>query len=277
MADNTATMEVDAGPQGNQGGDQDRIQALEAIVADLTARLNAVSLGWQARNTPIPPGRSGAATPIPPRSGVAIPIHGGPHLNVLVPDCLQRITAPSFGELIARELAKQSLHLQGQYAPQQSVLRAELYRQFHSLKFDGSTTIVDFNALFNTTVARLSTLKVEIQEAEQLSTYFAALETPFPQWTERCRALIRQETYLRSATVEGPGLSLRYFQDDLLAETWNTTTSSAQALHNLRTNWQKENKGTNTGPPGAKAPEKAPGKQPSGKSQKKGKKDGKTG
>ena len=36
-----------------------------------------------------------------------------------------------------------------QYSPALPVLREDLYRQFHSLQFDGSTTIVDFNATFN--------------------------------------------------------------------------------------------------------------------------------
>lgn len=271
MADELPTMQVDSAPQSNHG-EQDRIQALEATIADLTARINSISLGGPTLNTPVPPARSGAATPFAPArsgaatpirpapSGAATPIPGGSHLNLPVPGYLQRITAPSFGDLTARELAKQSLQLpekskltgpnnyqqwlqaisiqlralnigdflkaplvttlplndperaallltlrntikegplatiafevdpaeaflrlQAQYAPQQTVLRNELYSQFHSLKFDGSTSVVDFNALFNTLVSRLSTLKVEIQDEEQLSVYFAALEAHFPQ------------------------------------------------------------------------------------------------
>jgi len=56
--------------------------------------------------------------------------------------------------------------LQAQYAPQQTVLRNELYQQFHSLRFDGSTTVVDFNAQFNTLVARLQALNVVIQPTD---------------------------------------------------------------------------------------------------------------
>ncbi len=45
--------------------------------------------------------------------------------------------------------------LRAQYAPAQASLRDSLYREYHNVRFDGSTTIVDFNARFNTLVNRL--------------------------------------------------------------------------------------------------------------------------
>jgi hypothetical protein len=55
-----------------------------------------------------------------------------------------------------------------QYAPTQQALRDDLYRQFHSLQFDGSTTVVEFNARFNTIIGRLRGLGVNIAETDQM-------------------------------------------------------------------------------------------------------------
>lgn len=59
--------------------------------------------------------------------------------------------------------------LQIQYAPTQLVLQNDLYTQFHRLQFDGSTTIVDFNAQFNTIINRLRGLGVDIAEIDQIN------------------------------------------------------------------------------------------------------------
>ena len=80
-----------------------------------------------------------------------------------------------------------------QYAPAQPELRNELYSEFHALRFDGSLTIVDFNAKFNTIVSRLEGLGVKIAEIDQINHYFHVLEGHFPQWAERCKGLLRQE------------------------------------------------------------------------------------
>jgi hypothetical protein len=98
-----------------------------------------------------------------------------------------------------------------QYAPAQPVLRDELYKEFHSLRFDGSTTIVDFNARFNTIVSRLRGLGVEIAEIDQINHYFNVLEGQFSQWAERCKGLLRQEQWLYNTEGKATRLSLLYF------------------------------------------------------------------
>ena len=80
-----------------------------------------------------------------------------------------------------------------QYAPAQSTLRHDLYHEFHSLQFDGSTTIVDFNAKFNTIISRLRGLKVNIAKINQINHYFNVLKPHFPQWAERCKGLLQRE------------------------------------------------------------------------------------
>ena len=67
-----------------------------------------------------------------------------------------------------------------QYSPALLVLREDLYRQFHSLQFDGSTTIVDFNATFNTILSRLRGLSIKITKIDQINYYFNVLERYFP-------------------------------------------------------------------------------------------------
>ena len=114
-----------------------------------------------------------------------------------------------------------------QYSPTQTVLRDELYRQFHSLQFDGSTTIVDFNAVFNTIICRLHGLGVEIAEIDQINHYFKVLESHFPQWAERCKGLLRREQWLYNTEGHNTRLNLLYFQEDLLAETRNSITTTA--------------------------------------------------
>jgi hypothetical protein len=98
-----------------------------------------------------------------------------------------------------------------QYAPAQPVLRDELYREFHSLRFDGSTTVVEFNAKFNTIVSRLRGLGVEIAEIDQINHYFNVLESHFSQWAERCKGLLRQEQWLYNTEGKTTRLSLLYF------------------------------------------------------------------
>ena len=44
-----------------------------------------------------------------------------------------------------------------QYAPTQTTLRDTLYRDYYSLYFNGSLTIIDFNAKFNTLIFQLRT------------------------------------------------------------------------------------------------------------------------
>lgn len=115
-----------------------------------------------------------------------------------------------------------------QYAPSQPALRDDLYRQFHSLRFDGSTTIVDFNARFNSVIGRLRSLGVEIAEIDQVNHYFFVLESHFPQWAERCKSLLRQEQWLYNTVGKETRLNLLYFQEDLLSETRNSTSSGSR-------------------------------------------------
>lgn len=130
-----------------------------------------------------------------------------------------------------------------QYAPAQPVLRDELYREFHSLRFDGSTTVVDFNAKFNTIVSRLRGLGVEIAEIDQINHYFNVLESHFSQWAERCKGLLRQEQWLYNTEGKTTRLSLLYFQEDLLAETRNSTSSTAQQLSALHAHYKRSYRG----------------------------------
>ena len=140
--------------------------------------------------------------------------------NTLKPSPLSTITF----ELDPAEAFKR---LRIQYAPSQSTLRDSLYKEFHFLKFDGSTTIVEFNAKFNTLVSRLIGLGVRIAEIDQINHYFNVLESQFSQWVERCRGLLRQEQWLYNTEGKITKLSLLYFQEDLLAETRNPITTTS--------------------------------------------------
>ena len=82
-------------------------------------------------------------------------------------------------------------NLKTQYGPSQGQLREQLYKEFHALHFDGSLSIVDYNAHFNTLVQRLGLANVAIQEVDQLNHYFNTLEAQFPSWVERCKAVVR--------------------------------------------------------------------------------------
>ncbi len=42
------------------------------------------------------------------------------------------------------------------------------------------------------------------------------LESHFPQWAERCKSLLRREQWLYHSTGKDRGISLQYFQEDLL-------------------------------------------------------------
>src|SRR5512140_857730 len=130
------------------------------------------------------------------------------------------------------------LRLQQQYSPAQSTLRHRLYNEFHSLQFDGSLSIVDFNAKFNTLATRLNALGAGIAESDQINHYFSILEGSFPQWSERNRALLRREEWLLETTGRPAETSLRDFQEDLLAETRNTTTTAAYQLSVLQANYK---------------------------------------
>ena len=70
-------------------------------------------------------------------------------------------------------------HLVRQYAPTQTTLQDTLYRDYHNLRFDGSLTVVDFNAKFNTLVFQLRTQGVNIEEIDQINHYFNVLESHF--------------------------------------------------------------------------------------------------
>ena len=89
---------------------------------------------------------------------------------------------------------------------------------------------MDFNAQFNSIVGRLRSLGVEIAEIDQVNHYFFVLESHFPQWAERCKSLLRQEQWLFNAVGKETRLNLLYFQEDLLLETRNSASSTAQQL-----------------------------------------------
>ncbi|KAM7182542.1 hypothetical protein V8F33_014231 [Rhypophila sp. PSN 637] len=59
--------------------------------------------------------------------------------------------------------------LKAQYEPTQLALRTKLLQADNDLKFNGGLTIVDFNAQFNTPIARLRGLGVEFAQQDQLS------------------------------------------------------------------------------------------------------------
>jgi hypothetical protein len=130
-----------------------------------------------------------------------------------------------------------------QYAPTQPILRQDLYREFHSLQFDGSITIVDFNAKFNTIVTRLRGLGVEIAEVDQINHYLNILESHFPQWAERCKGLLRREQWLYNTEGKPTRISLLYFQEDLLAEARNLASSTAHQLSVLQAGYRRSAKG----------------------------------
>ena len=93
---------------------------------------------------------------------------------------------------------------------------------------------MDFNATFNTILSRLRGLGVEIAEIDQINHYFNVLERHFPQWAERCKSLLRQQQWLYNTEGRITNLSLLYFQEDLLAETRNSATTTAHQLSVLQ-------------------------------------------
>ena len=102
---------------------------------------------------------------------------------------------------------------------------------------------MDFNAIFNTLVGRLSAQGVVIAEQDQVNYYLNVLEPQFPQWAERSRVLLRRDQWIANANTGFwrllSTLTLLYFQEDLLAETRNPGTSSARTLAILQANWKR--------------------------------------
>ena len=98
---------------------------------------------------------------------------------------------------------------------------------------------MDFNARFNTLLARLSTLGVKIAEIDQINHYFNVLESHFSQWAECCKGLLRQEQWLYNTEGKTTKLSLLYFQEDLLAETRNSASTTFQQLSALQATYRK--------------------------------------
>ncbi|KAM7182561.1 hypothetical protein V8F33_014218, partial [Rhypophila sp. PSN 637] len=131
--------------------------------------------------------------------------------------------------------------LHTQYAPIQSTLRTELWKEFHRLQYDGSMGLVAFNAKFNTLATRLKGLGSVIQEIDQLNFYFDIMEPHFPQWAERSRAALRHEQWATTHHLSSK-YSLLYFQEDLLAETRNSVSNTYQQLQTLQANYKKKSK-----------------------------------
>ena len=105
---------------------------------------------------------------------------------------------------------------------------------------------MDFNARFNTLLARLSALGVKIAEIDQINHYFNVLESHFSQWAERCKGLLRQEQWLYNTEGKTTKLSLLYFQEDLLAETRNSASTTFQQLSALQATYRKGSKPYNS-------------------------------
>jgi hypothetical protein len=160
------------------------------------------------------------------------------------------------------------LTLKSQYSMAPDIQRGYLYQEFHSLNYsEFQGTLPEFNAKFNSFLAKLALAQVKIAPIDQVNRYLQALEKVFPVWTERVRGNIRQ---FRAIGQPYAGLNLQWLMADISEEQRNPASSSAKSLLNMAKQGPKWPKKEDT-------PQKDPpneGKKPAYKKQNpQGKKD----
>src|SRR6266699_1621085 len=121
-----------------------------------------------------------------------------------------------------------------QYSHSPKLLRDSLSRQYQALNFNGyKGSLTDFNATFNSMVARLTLSRFNIDPVDKVNQYLKSLEAVFPSWAEKQRNSLK---IIKAIEASVTALNLKFLMADILEEQRNPASTTSKRTYVYRVN-----------------------------------------